>query len=259
MKRTRMKEMPKAPPEIATLLEGGSCYDSSSSPEARVFFVDKGEGLFLKKGKKGSLAREAQMGDYFAKKGLSPAVVSYVSAEEDWLLTKSARGEDATARVHLEDPRRLAAVLGEALRALHETEAGDCPVPDRMAEYRRTVEETRQRGLGDLSLFGEGTFSSLDAAYDVYLGARDSFKSEVLIHGDYCLPNVILKDFRVSAFIDLGNGGIGDRHVDLFWGAWTLWFNLKTNAYKERFFDAYGREKIEEERLLAVAAAEVFG
>jgi kanamycin kinase len=34
---------------------------------------------------------------------------------------------------------------------------------------------------------------------------------------------------------------------------------LKTNAYKERFFDAYGREKIEEERLLAVAAAEVFG
>jgi kanamycin kinase len=259
MKRTLLEKMPAAPWEIARLLEGGEWYDSSSSPEARVFFVDKGEGLFLKKGKKGSLAREARMGEYFAKKGLSPAVLSYLSEEEDWLLTENARGEDATARVHLEDPRRLAAVLGEALRALHETEAEDCPVCDRMGEFCRTAEENRKRGYGDLTLFGEDLFPSLDAAYAVYSERKHLFQNEVLIHGDYCLPNVILDGFRVSAFIDLGNGGIGDRHVDLFWGAWTLWFNLKTNAYKERFFDAYGREKIEEERLLAVAAAEVFG
>jgi kanamycin kinase len=128
-----------------------------------------------------------------------------------------------------------------------------------MGEYCLTVEENRKRGVGDLTLFGEDLYSSLDAAYAVYSERKHLFQKEVLIHGDYCLPNVILDGFRVSAFIDLGNGGIGDRHVDLFWGAWTLWFNLKTNAYKERFFDAYGREKIEEERLLAVAAAEVFG
>ena len=58
---------------------------------------------------------------------------------------------------------------------------------------------------------------------------------------------------------DLDTGGVGDRHVDLFWGAWTLRYNLGTDAYRDRFFDAYGRDRIDPERLRVVAAAEVFG
>jgi kanamycin kinase len=52
---------------------------------------------------------------------------------------------------------------------------------------------------------------------------------------------------------------VGDRHVDLFWGAWTLCFNLGTDAYRARFLDAYGRDKAEEEKLRLIAAAEIFG
>ena len=44
----------------------------------------------------------------------------------------------------------------------------------------------------------------------------------VVMHGDYCLPNLILSDARLSGFIDLGNGGVGDRHCDLYWGLWAL-------------------------------------
>ena len=62
-----------------------------------------------------------------------------------------------------------------------------------------------------------------------------------------------------SSFIDLGAGGVGDRHVDLFWGAWTLNFNLKTDSYKDVFFSSYGKERIEKEALEAVSAAEIFG
>ena len=35
--------------------------------------------------------------------------------------------------------------------------------------------------------------------------------------------------------------------------------NLHTNDYRERFIDAYGRDKIDEEILRVVAAVEVFG
>ena len=66
----------------------------------------------------------------------------------------------------------------------------------------------------------------------------------------------MLDDFRFSGFIDVGNGGVGDRHIDLFWGAWTLRFNLKTDRYRERFFDAYGADKINKELIRAIAAAE---
>ena len=50
-----------------------------------------------------------------------------------------------------------------------------------------------------------------------------------------------------------------DRHIDLFWGAWTLACNLKTDAYRHYFFDAYGRDLVDDERLRIVAAAECFG
>ena len=73
------------------------------------------------------------------------------------------------------------------------------------------------------------------------------------------MPNIILDNWKFSGFIDLDCAGVGDRHIDLFWGTCTLWFNLKTNQYYDRFLDAYGRDKVDEELFKVVAAAEVFG
>jgi len=72
-------------------------------------------------------------------------------------------------------------------------------------------------------------------------------------------PTLSLNDWQFSGLIDLDNAGVGDRHVDLFGGTWTLWFNLKTHQYYDRFLDAYGRNKVNEDMLHLVAAAEVFG
>jgi kanamycin kinase len=91
------------------------------------------------------------------------------------------------------------------------------------------------------------------------MSGRDSLTDRVLLHGDFCLPNFIMKDWRLSGFIDLGAAGVGDRHIDLFWGAWTLNFNLKTDRYRDIFFDAYGRELISPDALRVIGAAEAFG
>lgn len=37
----------------------------------------------------------------------------------------------------------------------------------------------------------------------------------VFSHGYFCLPNIFLKDDKVSGFIDLGNMGIADRYQDI--------------------------------------------
>ena len=68
----------------------------------------------------------------------------------------------------------------------------------------------------------------------------------------------MLDDWKFSGFIDLDSSGMGDRHTDLFWGIWTLNFNLKTNAFRDRFLDAYGRDVLIPEKLRTVAALEVF-
>lgn len=111
-----------------------------------------------------------------------------------------------------------------------------------------------------MSLFGDGaSFKDADSAYRFVEENAGLLRSDVLIHGDYCLPNIMLDGWKFSKFIDLGNGGIGDRHVDLFWGAWTLNFNLGTDEYRDSFFDAYGRDAIDPLTIRVIEAAEYFG
>lgn len=257
MERQRITvDIETLPDKLRCYARGADIYDSSCSPEARVFFIDRDCGYFLKTSEKGSLQREALMDRYFHRKGLTASVIEYLSLESDWLLTERIKGEDATHKLYLSDPKRLAETSAEILRELHELDFSDCPVKDRMSEYFSTVEKNYCSGTYDLSYGGHTT---ADEAYRVAVEGRALLKSDTLIHGDYCLPNFLMDNWRFSGFIDLGNGGVGDRHVDLFWGAWTLKFNLKTDEYRERFFDAYGREKINNDALAAIAAAECFG
>lgn len=261
MKRTLITpDLGSIPEEFHSFFKDTPVYDSSCSPEARVLFIDKDGGYFLKSAPAGSLRNEAILDEYFHKKGLSSAVLAYRSLERDWLLTERVRGEDCTLGQYLDDPKRLCDTTAILLRALHETDAADCPVQNRMETYLATAARNYQNGLYDASLFPDGVgFSCADEAWRTLEESKRLFEQNTLLHGDYCLPNILLDDWRFSGFIDLGNGGVGDRHVDLFWGAWTLRFNLKTDAYRKRFFDAYGRDKIDPARLRAVAAAEVFG
>ena len=88
--------------------------------------------------------------------------------------------------------------------------------------------------------------------------SRKRITYDALLHGDYYLLNIILDNWRFSGFIDLDHAGLSDRHIDVFWGAWTLWFILRTDAYHNRFLDAYGRNVIDGGKLAAIAAMECF-
>ena len=261
MKRTLLTSIPEEiPSEFVPLLRSADVYDSSCSPEARVYFIDTDGGCYLKRSGAGTLKNEADMNAYFHSRGLGPEVLGYITGEADWLLTRRVRGEDCTHSLYLSDPRRLCDLMAEKLRELHELDASDCPVQNRMESYFALAEKNYRSGRYDTSYFTDiyGD-ASVGEVYAVMLEGKSQLKNEVLLHGDYCLPNIMLDDWRFSGFIDLGNGGIGDRHIDVYWGAWTLNFNLKTDAYRERFFDAYGRDKINADSLRTVAAAEVFG
>ena len=262
MNRTLLHSPPIGlPSEFAHFMQGARVYDSSCSPEARVYFIEKDDGYYLKTCGKGTLQREAEMTSYFRSKGIGAEVLSYYSAgESDWMLTAAVTGEDCTYREYLDDPKRLCDTVAERLRRLHELDFSDCPVQDRNSEYLSLAERNYRTGNYDRTAFPDSFgYRNAEEAYRVLEQGKASFCADVLLHGDYCLPNILLDDWRFSGFIDVGNGGVGDRHIDLFWGIWTLWFNLKTDRYAGRFLDAYGRDKINTEMLRMVAAAEVFG
>ena len=248
------------PDSFRPFLRGARLYDSSCSPNARVVFVDKDNGYFLKSAPKGALACEAAMTRYFHGKALAATVVDYLSDDCDWLLTEKVCGDDCTTAKYLEQPERLCDILAERLALLHSLDYAQCPVENHTACYLDTVEKNYHAGRYDCSLFPEDWgYSSPAEAYAIVKKSGHLLQTDTLLHGDYCLPNIILNNWQFSGLIDLDSGGVGDRHVDLFWATWTLFFNLKTNRYRERFLDGYGRDRVDEALLRVVAAAEIFG
>ena len=203
--------------------------DSLGRSEAMVFDA---EGRFLKIGPRESLHRAAVAQAYFARKGLSaPLTASEQDETRDYLLVEALPGKNACE--WLEDPLWLSAALGEAVRALHETDAADCPLTD--CNQRAADAFARETGApfkGDLSLL----------------------QRDALTQGDCCLPNIFFCERRFSGFIDLGDAGLGDRHFDLCWALWSLGYNLKTTRYNDRLLDAYGRDAVDDGRLALCTA-----
>ena len=261
MKRTLLEHIPEHfPDELHKLCEGFPLYDSSCSPEARVYYIERDGGLFLKESRVGALKKEASLHAYFSSLSLTSALLDYRTLDHDYMLTRRVRGEDCTDPLYLNDPKRLVDTLALRLRMLHETPFSTCPVQDRMTSYFDLMNENYKSGNYDTSYFPDNFgYKNADEAYQIAKNAHDVLTSRVLLHGDYCLPNILLDNWNFSGFIDLGGGGVGDRHIDLFWGVWTLQFNLHTNQYASRFLDAYGRDVIDTDALRTVSACEVFG
>ena len=255
-------DMAEFPEPLRRYLRPGHVFDSSSSAEATVYYSDIGQGCYIKKARHGALRNEAAMTRYFHDKGLSAAVLHYGQDHDgnDWLATACLPGDDCTASLYVREPERLSAVLGRRLRMLHEQDPTGCPVSNRTKDYLATVKRNHAQGCADRSFFTR-VYGNADteSIYRLVRQHGDELRHDTLLHGDYCLPNVILDDWRFSGFVDLDCAGVGDRHVDVYWALWTLWFNVHTDAYGDRLLDAYGRDLIDMETLRLVAACEVFG
>lgn len=261
MKKTPVTVDPDTFPTLfRPLLADSAVFDSSCSAAAKVWYIQKEGGYYLKTAPKGTLRTEAEMTRFFHRKGLGAQVLAYESLDQDWMLTARVPGEDCLARQYLDDPIRLCDLTAQLLRQLHETDAAGCPVPDRTAAYLAAAQEHYLGKQYDESLFPDNWgYASAGEAWRVLEENGKYLKTDTLLHGDYCLPNIMLDDWKLSGFIDLDAGGIGDRHIDLFWGMWSLSFNLKTDRYRDRFLDAYGRDRVNEDVFPIIAAAEVFG
>jgi kanamycin kinase len=250
----------------------------------------KDQRLFFKTAGSGELNSEAAMTRFFDNRGLSAEVLLYEtlptpdntsgdgSAQRDWLITREVAGEDCTKEMYLSDPKRLCEKMAAILHLLRTQSLENCPIPTRTDTYiakawskcSRILSDTTEHlnSPDDIALTKDidvhyytdrfGAASVQDIA-KVFQTCKQSLTSDTLVHGDYCLPNIILDNWRFSGFVDLDCSGISDQHIDVFWALWTLQYNLGTHDYDDRFLDAYGREHINEAALRAVAAAEVFG
>lgn len=211
------------PQELHYLFEGATVYDSSSHPTMTTLYST--HGYYIKYAEKGALKKDAELGRLFETLGMGVEVTAYISGERDYLVTKEAVGEDALAQQYLDNPEKLCEVLAKAMRYLHSKPIDGVPV---------------------------------SACMDIYAKGENEGKlmQDTFIHGDFCLPNIILDDWKFSTFIDTGLAGVGDKHIDLYWCLWSLNYNLQTDKYTDYFLEQYGKEKVDMELLKLVKEVE---
>ncbi len=149
-----------------------------------------------------------------------PKVLEVVyEGEWAYLLMSRMEGEMSCSEKYLERPEELATILAEGMKMLWSVDISDCPrIRDVDAELCEAAYRVKHR-LVDVDnvepdTFGEGGFRDPEHLLQWLRDNRPTYEP-VLSHGDYCLPNVFIKDGRVSGFIDLGDTGVGDKWRDI--------------------------------------------
>ena len=237
--------LPKA---VSDWIGDAALTDTSGHSGDKTYFVGRAQPAYLKISPKGKFARASVMQRYWASKGLSGDVLLYVSGDRDYIAVAPVPGKDGLAPEHLADPEKMSRVFGASLRMLHNTPFDDCPVqllPQLLNEAQTRA--FQQWHMDDLRPFiGE---ASAETAREEIAANAHLLRNDALVHGDYCLPNIMLDHWQCTGFIDIAEGGTGDRHYDIAWGLWTLMFNFKDKRFGEIFLDAYGRDMIDPARL----------
>jgi kanamycin kinase len=161
----------------------------------------------------------------------------------EWLVTNPLRGISAAEDEMKRDPAWLVPFLGEALRAFHETlPVDDCPFDFRLdaaiAHCASRIEQGRETWDDLHQDFKHMTpQEALQHLYDT----RPSTEDVVVCHGDYCFPNVLIEDGRVTGYLDLGELGVADRWWDIAVGAWSTTWNVDPR-WEPLFYEGYGVE-----------------
>lgn len=183
MKKILMDRIPdEMPQDILHFVSAANIYNSSCSAEANVYFIDRGNGYYLKHSGRGMLEKEFRMTEYLYSKGIGAEVLNYTSDDSDWLLTTAVIGENCAHKEYLMNPGRLCDTIAYELRKLHETDYTGCPFPDRTAEYLAGAEKNYRTGNYDKSQFPDSFgYRSAEEAYDVLTAGKDALQSRVLL------------------------------------------------------------------------------
>ncbi|MGI5900409.1 MAG: aminoglycoside 3'-phosphotransferase [Christensenellales bacterium] len=236
------------PAEILPYIEGSRVFDYSSSKRAKTYFLDKDDGYFLKIGARGALEQEALMMRHLSKLGFTARVLQYVSGDGDFFLMEKVQGEPCSASKYLDCPEAMVKIISENLRRLHDSPTEACPFNKATSSLIPAAIAGLKSGRCNRWMIKSAGFSGPEDAYNFIKANADKLVEDTIIHGDACLPNIILRDFDFSGFIDFEGGGMGDRHHDLLWAIWSLEYNLKMDKYRETFLRSYGDDAFDSER-----------
>lgn len=245
----RDHELPVA---VRQLLQGSSVeLITDGCTAAQVYRIEQcGRCMYLKMQSLADtppLHVEARILDWLQGKLPVPEVLVYVADDRyEYLISTEVAGQNGVRAMATLRPEALVELMASGLRMIHTLDPATCPfdagIELRLMQARYNV----LNGLVDETDFdperlGITTTQDILAALERERPATDDL---VFTHGDYCLPNIIVRDSMIGGFIDWGRAGVADRYNDLAIASRSIRDNLGTR-YEQYFFACYGLEQVD--------------
>ncbi len=211
-----MSEMLYLPAEIAALVAGKPYKQEEIGRSGAVILMY--EEMVLKIEKTSAVSdHEYAILRWLDGKIPAPRVLAFARAEgKNYLLMTRLSGEMA----HLFSPEEATRALAEGLKMLWALDTTGCPT--RGGVVAELEMARRYLAKGNPS---DETRACLEALFCEF-PEMPKMDAPVFLHGDYCLPNVFLRDGAVSGFLDLGSAEVGDRWYDLATLLWSMRYNF---------------------------------
>lgn len=147
--------------------------------------------------------------------------------------------------------RQIITVLAEGLRLIHGVDVTACPFDRRLDVMIAAARRRMMAGEVDETAFDavrQGR--TTQSLYDELIAKRPAETDLVLVHGDYCMPNILIDPATraLTGFIDWGGAGVADRYLDLALAARSITHNWG-EAWVAPFFAAYGLPDVDTVRI----------
>ena len=189
-----------------------------------------GENLYLKTAHRvdSELAEEKQRLEWLKGKLSVPEVRLFVQTDErDYLLISEIEGAGAHEDLWKENVRRAIELLAKGVRMIHSLPVADCPFDETLEAKIERARRRMELGLADESDFDdERQGRTAEDLFRELIATKPVSEDLVFTHGDYCLPNVLFKDWQISGFVDLGRAGVADRYQDIALLARSVCYNF---------------------------------
>lgn len=135
--------------------------------------------------------------------------------------------------------------LGKFLKKIHSLDVDECPFRDNSVDMLMEKAEKKLHFVVNslLKMYPNDTEESL-----LNFIREHCPKNDAVIHGDFCLPNVIVTDSGEMKIIDVGDLSVSTKYFDFYHFIKSLRINKMENELDE-FKKGYGISSIDENQL----------
>ncbi|MHA1563015.1 MAG: APH(3') family aminoglycoside O-phosphotransferase, partial [Promethearchaeota archaeon] len=174
------------------------------------------------------------------------------NSEYEFLLLTEIPGKVSYEVFSKSDIENNLKVLAKGLQIFHALPIAGCPNEIDIDKMIQHAKERLEQGLINNENFDvRWKYKTPNELFEDVKRLKPKEIDKVVTHGDYCLPNVLIKSNDLSGFVDLGSAGINDRYYDLAAISWSISYNFG-QKWLPYFFEQYGinYDEIDRERIL---------